>query len=86
MNSTDAEQLRHALLEALNARAGVALPARGLRRRVETELAFKITDEEVQAALVFLKDKELVTFDYDALGGTQWWRITAAGTLFIERA
>lgn len=85
MNSEDHEQLRHALLEALNARAGVALPARGLRRRVETELPFKVTEEEATTALGFLKDKGLVTFDYDELGATKWWRITAAGTQFIER-
>lgn len=85
MNSSDNEQLRHALLEALNARAGTALPARGLRRRVETELDFKITEEETTAALEFLKDKQLVTFDYDELGATKWWRITAAGTLAVER-
>jgi hypothetical protein len=85
MNPQDNEQLRHALLEALNLRAGVALTASGLRRRVELELAFKVAEADVEAALQFLLDRQLIAFDFDPLGSTKWYRITAAGTLAVER-
>jgi hypothetical protein len=87
MNAEDKEQLRHAIREALNARAGVALPARGIRRRVEIELAFKITDDDVNAELEFLRTltPPQVMYQFDEVGSTKWWQITAAGTLAQER-
>jgi hypothetical protein len=89
MTPEDNELLRLAVRDALYARQGTALPARGIRRRVATELDFEVTEAQVEAALDFWKSQPAapqVLFDYDEAGSTKWWRITAAGVLAKERA
>lgn len=87
MKPEDAEQLRLAVRDALYARQGTALPARGIRRRVATELDFEPSLEDVEAACEFWLSKEppQIRFDFDEAGATKWWRITAAGILAVER-
>ena len=86
MNPAQFETLRHAVLESLAARSGVALPVRGIRRRLATEVDFPVEEADVNGALLFLQDKGLVTSDLDPLGSTLWWRATADGILAVERS
>ena len=53
MDPENHELLRRAVREALYHRQGTALPARGIRRRLLTELDFTPTLEEVEAACGF---------------------------------
>jgi hypothetical protein len=79
------ELLRHAVLECLAARHPAALPVAGVTRRVAQEVDFKVDQGDVHAALVILREKELVRYQLDELGSSQWWCATAAGVLQIER-
>lgn len=86
MTTEDSELLRRSVRDLLHARNPAALPARGLRRRLLTELDFEPALEAVEAACEFWRDQGQLAFDYDEAGGTKWWRITAAGILAVERS
>lgn len=83
------EELRHAALEVLATRHPSALATRSIIRRIEGDkmLDFKITDEDVNAALMFLSGltPPLVNFTRDQLGSTQYSAATSAGVLAWER-
>ena len=85
MTTQEKELLRHAALEALAARQGIALTVAGIARRVRTEVDFKFTDEELRAELDFLMSLGFVGFDFDELGSTSYWKVTAKGVLHYER-
>jgi hypothetical protein len=84
--SENSELLRRAVREALHLRQGTALTARGLRRRLVTELDFAPTEAEVEAACEFWRGLGQVSFEHDEAGATRWWQITSAGTLACERS
>lgn len=85
MNAQQKEDLRKVVLEAIALRHPTALTISGIRRRVEAELDFKITDEDVEAALQFLKGLGLATVQFADLGSSQHWQATSKGVLANER-
>lgn len=85
MNPADAEILRHAALDALVLRHPAALTPRALRRALEKEVAFPVTDEALASALEILRGKNLATAAPDPLGATTWWTATADAVLAVER-
>jgi hypothetical protein len=85
MNAPQKEDLRKVILEVIALRHPTALTVQGIRRRAEPELDFKITDEDVTAALQFLKGLGLATVQYADLGSSQHWQCTSKGVLANER-
>ena len=85
MTKNENEMLRHALLETLGLRAGIALPVAGIMRRSAGMVDFKFTPENAEAELEVLKGLGLVEFHFDELGSTKYWEATAKGVLFVER-
>lgn len=85
MNPKEKEDLRHSVLEILANREGTALTARAVCRRAATEIDFKITEDDIEITLGFLKGLDLCKFTPDGLGSTKHWQITTAGVLAYER-
>lgn len=79
------EDLRHAVLEFLAVRFPAAHGLAAVRRRIERELDFKFEDDDLTAALEFLREKGLAKFVFDDLGSTRWWSATAEGVQAYER-
>lgn len=82
-----AEELRHAALEVLASRPGIALPLPGIRRRIEQGnlIDGKIADEELRAALAVLISLGLADVAHDKLGSTEHFQATGEGVLAFER-
>lgn len=85
MNPTQKEDLRHVVLEIIALRHPTALSVSAIRRRAENEVDFKITDEDVETTLEFLRGLSLTKFETDGLGTTKHWQATSAGVLANER-
>jgi hypothetical protein len=89
MNPHQNEELRHAVLEVLATRHPTALQTSSIRRRIEQNevLDFRITDEDVNAALMFLAGltPPLIEFRNDPLGSTKYASASSAGVLAYER-
>lgn len=87
MRAEQAEQLRHAVLEVLATRFPTALPPGGIRRRIAMDAAvdFGYSDEELNAALEFLRQEKLVFFTQDPLGASKYWGSTSEGVKACER-
>jgi Fe2+ or Zn2+ uptake regulation protein len=81
----DREELRHAVLEVVYARPGPVLTARAISRVVQRAVSFTVDEEDIRAELQFLKNAGYVESVRDDLGSTEYWKVTAAGTLFYER-
>jgi len=77
------EEARHEVRRYLAERAGLAFSAETIGRKLRRE--FEFTDEEIRAAVVFLVSARQVEIEPDDLGATEFYRITAAGTLAHER-
>lgn len=85
MNASDKEDLRHVTLEIIALRHPTALTVSAIRRRAETEIDFKITDDDIDATLEFLRGLGLCRFEVDGLGTTKHWQATTNGVLANER-
>lgn len=85
MTADDRELLRHATLECLAATHPVPVTPAGVLRRVQVSMPCTVSPDDQRAALLFLRDLGHADFLHDPAGATQWWRITAAGTLALER-
>lgn len=81
------ESLRRETLAVLATRPGIALTADGIRRRlVMTQaLDFRADNDNVNAALDFLKGMVLVDYTTDSFGSTRSWQCTSDGILHYER-
>lgn len=81
------EALRFAAREVLASRPGVALDARGIRRRIEQDqlIDFTPTEEQLRAALAVLEGLNQITISYLPLGTTEHFRATSEGILAFER-
>ena len=86
MTADQKEQLRDAALEVLVACDFVPRPLHAIHRNVNKLVCFHFTDEELTAALEFLRGLSLVNYTENELGCTRWWLTTPAGVLKIERA
>lgn len=82
------EQLRHAALEVLALRYPTALPLDRVRRRIHADglVEFGYSDDELAAALDFLREEKLLEFNPDPLGSTRYWKATSEGVKRFERA
>lgn len=85
LTDLEREELRHVTLAELAVRYPTAHITRTIRRKVAEAVMFKFTDAEQDAALEFLREKGLVSFEHDALGATKFWKATAAGVQVRER-
>jgi hypothetical protein len=85
MNTKDNEELRHAVLEVLGMRPGIALPIPAIVRHVKKEVVFAFSPDDISAALAVLLDLDFVKFERDELGITQNGRATTKGVLRVER-
>lgn len=81
------EELRHAALEVLASRPGLALDLTQIRRRIDGAkmVDFDFQDAELRQALAVLHALEFVKMSHDALGSTEYWQAEAAGILHYER-
>lgn len=82
-DQTRREDIRYAVRDYLAARPTIAQSVPTIRRRIEVEAS----GNEVKAALEFWQSLEppQVSYEYSTAGSTQYWKITAAGTLAHER-
>lgn len=85
MNPTQKEDLRHVILEIIALRHPTALTNAAILRRASPELDFKITGEDTDATLEFLRGLSLARYESDGLGTTKYWQATSAGVLANER-
>lgn len=85
MTAQQNEDLRHAVLAVTAVRHPAALTARQIRRRVAEEIDFQVAEQDVNAALEFLKSIGHVMCESDSLGSTKYWMATAGGVLAYER-
>lgn len=87
LSNDQKEELRHATLEEVAARAPAALSPRQIQRAVKRALPFLFEEADVTAALELLKGlpQPLVIDTRDELGGTRYWAATSEGVLFVER-
>ena len=81
------ESLRLAAREVLATRPGIALDARGIRRRIEQDqlVDFRFTDDELRAALAVLIALRQAGVEHGPLGATEHFQATAEGILAFER-
>ena len=81
------EDLRLAIIEVLAVRYPSAFPPLGITRRViqDKMLDFDPPHAEVEAALQFLAEKNLVRFIFQDVGSTKHWSATADGVQKYER-
>jgi hypothetical protein len=82
-----AEFARQAVLAFLAARNAISFDAAVIRQRVTASrhLDFNPTDEEIAAALAFLRGREWVSVTRSGFGATQFYQATSAGVLAHER-
>lgn len=78
------EDCRHEVLGFLADRQKLAFPASAIHRRLGRISDF--TEEEIEAAAVFLTSSELTTSTPDRLGATPYYQATSKGVLAHERA
>ena len=84
MSAKKNEEVRNSVIEHLAARRGILQTADTILRKLKVENPdFDVAD--IQAALLFLKDKGFVANEVDELGSTLYYRATADGITFIER-
>lgn len=83
MNMATKEELRRLTLGWLNDRAALAFNAPSINRGVCRELPHTIPETEEN--LAFLHSAGFVAETPNPLGGTKFWKITAAGTIAHER-
>jgi hypothetical protein len=86
MTPEQKELLRQSALEVLVACFPVPRPLHAIRRLVNREVTFHFSDDDLSAALEFLRGMDLLTYTIDHLGSTKWWTATASGVLQVERA
>jgi chorismate mutase len=79
------EDCRREVLRFLAERAALAHDAGAIRRRIN-QLGYELGDEDVRAALLFLRGLDLVAERFDPLGASKYWQVTSAGILHHERA
>jgi len=84
---TNNEETRRACLEVLATRPGAALNVAGIKRRIVAAqtLDFRVSEEEIAAALAFLSSQGLVSSRHDPFGSTVYWEATGDGILHYER-
>jgi len=84
MNATQKFLLRHALLLQMQAAAPVSLPPDTLRQGAALA-GFRLTEDELQAELEYLAEKELLQIVPSALSrGLPRSRLTAGGRDYLE--
>ena len=83
--STDAEIIRHSIRDQLYHRHPAPMTPAGLLRAVTVDVGFCPAPVDIAGALADLKDLGQATVEPDALGNTEWWRLTAAGRFAKER-
>ena len=84
-NQLRIEDIRHAVRAHLAARPGLAQLPATIRRGINREIT-EPTEREVKDALIFLTGLKQVEPVTDSLGATQYYQITATGTLAHERS
>ncbi len=72
------------LIEAYKKRA-TEMPQSFLISLLKTAFGHPRTDEEIEAEIQFLVDKNFLTWRWRELGATKLFRITAAGVEMLER-
>lgn len=77
------EECRHEVRRYLADRAALAFRAATIQQKLNLEHDFTLG--EVRASLVFLVSAKQVEIRPDALGSTEYFQITASGTLAHER-
>lgn len=85
MDPHDKELVRLSALENLVARFPVVQAIPSLKRAVEREVPFKITTEDVEAAVIYWRELGNAEFIQDEAGPTQWWKATTKGVQHVER-
>lgn len=83
MNTPTREELRRLTLGWLCDRAALAFNAASINRGVSRELPHTVPETEDTVA--FLESAGFVAEVPNALGGTRFWKITAAGMIAHER-
>jgi predicted transcriptional regulator with HTH domain len=78
------EDIRRETLQHLYDRRPLRQEVATIARRVSRQLG-EVGAREIDEALDFLSDLQLVDSKRDRLGATQYWRCTAAGALQVER-
>lgn len=90
MNPEQNQALRHAALEVLATREGIAWPARTIRRRITDDdlVEFKPDEADVARALDFLCGlaEPLIKRLIDPLGSSNCYQATSEGVLHWERS
>ena len=82
-NQERREECRREVRRYLAERPSLAFRAETIRRNLAREFVF--TAEEVRDALAFFVSAKQVEIEPDGLGATDYFKITAAGTLAHER-
>jgi hypothetical protein len=83
MNIATREELRRLTLGWLDDRAALAFNAASINRGVNREMSHTIP--ETEETIAFLASAGFVAETPNPLGGTKFWKITAAGTIAHER-
>ncbi len=82
-NQQRREDCRREVRRYLAERPMLSMRAQAIEHMLERDFGFTL--DEVRAALVFLVSAKQVEVEPDQLGATDYFKITAAGTLAHER-
>jgi hypothetical protein len=56
-----------------------------LRLKLRNFLGYPVSDEQIQAEVLFLLDKGYLSMRFHELGATKYFHLTAEGVLIVER-